>query len=175
MTTTYWSANALKHQTPQGKQWPEGWDPRPLLRTLVGTRPVAEIGCGRGRLAGAFSARSYRGYDVCADALDEAREAHPQHTFTGEHDQWTGAVLFYTVLLHVSDEDLPAMVAQTRQAERVIVAEIMGRKWRRDGLPPAYNREALEYVAAFERRLANMIELPYLHYPDTKITFLVLE
>jgi hypothetical protein len=114
--------------------------------------------------------------DVSASAIDAAREANPDHRFTAISGCGVrrGAVLCYTVLLHVPDDDLATIAARTSRAGRIVIAEIMGRRWRRTGDPPVFNREPEEYVAAFGRTLVHRLDLPYLRYPDARITFLVL-
>jgi len=57
----------------------------------------------------------------------------------------------------------------------VLVAEIMGRAWRRPGDPPVFNREAQEYITLFGEHgfvLDDVITAPHRRYPGTNITFL---
>lgn len=82
--------------------------------------------------------------------------------------------LCHTVLLHVPDDEIASTVARFA-SPRVIVSEVMGRKWRRDGLPPVFNREAYEYADVFDEagfRLAGVMTRPYPHYPNTDLTIL---
>ena len=62
-----------------------------------------------------------------------------------------GYVLFaHNVLMHIPDEELDAQLARF-EVPRVIVSEVLGRRWRRAGDPPVFNREIEEYVRAFDR------------------------
>lgn len=176
MSAAFWQREGLKYITPAGKDNPEGWDVWSFLRELaVGS--VLEIGCGTGRLCRAFDPGQYVGVDINEDALDIARSRNAGYTFEQYAGQSADTALLYTVLLHVSDEDLPALIEDIH-ADRVIVAEVMGRKWRRPGNPPVFNREAKEYINAFEAagfEYAAMHVKPYAHYPGAVITFLVFE
>lgn len=136
---------------------------------------VLDIGCGYGRLCDAFDRKAYIGTDINRELLAKARELHPGYRFTPSKHWKADTALLYTVLLHIADEDLADFIARI-DADRVIVAEIMGREWRRDGNPPVYNREAAEYVQAFAGwRLTETHALSYRHYYQADITFLVFD
>lgn len=174
MTAEFWKREGLQHITPAGKENPEGWDVRPFLRELA-RGSVLEIGCGPGRLCTAFDPDDYLGVDINPAAISKARTRHPEYQFELYEGQSADSALLYTVLLHVSDDDLPEFVAGIN-ADRVIVAEIMGRQWRRAGNPPVFNREPQEYIDAFEGfECVDTYGKPYMHYQGTCITFLVFE
>lgn len=173
MTDEFWRREGLRHLTPAGKENPEGWDVWSFLGDLaVGS--VVEIGCGTGRLCRAFPPDRYLGTDINPAALARAAEAHPDYSFELYAGQSGDTALLYTVLLHIRDEDLPGFVSKIR-ADRVILAEVMGRKWRRKGNPPVFNREPEEYVSALQDYSCIRYDKPYLHYRDTNITFLVFD
>lgn len=174
----YWRSGAgLGNITPKGKPWPEGDDFPDFLVKLIGRAAIVEFGCGPGRLAMCFEPDRYIGVDVSPDALATARERCPTHRFEimDAAELPDGDVtLCHTVMLHVPDEDLAATVARFA-SPRVIVSEVMGRKWRRDGNPPVFNRDAYEYADAFDAvgyRLAGIMTRPYPHYRDTDLTIL---
>lgn len=172
----FWkSERGLECITPRDKQWPEGEGFPQFLRGLVGNDSVLEFGCGIGRLAECFDPEQYIGVDVSRHALARARERMPSHRFMVADDDLPQAevTLAHTVLLHVPDHALGRVVARFT-SPRVIVSEILGRHWRRDGDPPVFNREAEEYVEAFSSRymLVDRHEWPYPHYYDTNLTLL---
>lgn len=174
----YWASGAgLTNITPGGKPWPEGEGFGALLTWLVGDVHGLEVGCGPGRLAGLFPAGRYVGTDICPAALDLARAAHPDHRFAlmGDEEPLPGAelTLFHTVLLHVPDDELPAMLARVT-SPRVIVSEILGRHWRREGDPPVFNRAAEDYEAGFAPRYRplRLVRHPYPHYRDTHLSIM---
>jgi len=56
-------------------------------------------------------------------------------------------------------------------ARRIVVAEIMDRRWRRGGKPPVFNREAEEYVAhlnGYGYALVASERRPYERYNNEK-------
>lgn len=56
----------------------------------------------------------------------------------------------------------------------VVLAEIMGREWRRPGNPPVFNRAGQEYIDLFTRHgfaVDDVVTGPYKRYPDIQITF----
>src|SRR5690606_9750276 len=98
--------------------------------------------------------------------------ANPSHSFV---DQWQPADtwLAWTVLLHVPDDELPALLARTASYGRVVIGEVMGRRWRRPGDPPVFNREADEYVELVGRP-CERLAIPYPRY-KCDLTILVFE
>ena len=74
-----------------------------------GTGTVVEFGCGDGRLAEFFDPQKYYGWDINPAAIDAARQGQPRHTF-GYQPREADIALAYTVLLHVPDPQLPAVV-----------------------------------------------------------------
>jgi SAM-dependent methyltransferase len=178
----FWrSKQGLRHITPQSKSWPEGDNFPQLISRIVGPGTILDFGCGIGRLAGCFDPRQYVGVDVSELAIARARENWPLHKFyVVGNDHWfpttKGVTLAHTVLLHVPDADLAAVVERFT-SECVIVSEILGRHWRRDGGVPVFNRGAEEYasVLAPRYRLASSTTRPYPHYTDTDLTLLEFE
>lgn len=172
MTREFWMREGLSHITPANKTNPEGWDVWTLLGSLA-RGSVVEIGCGYGRLCTAFEPSHYLGTDINPAAIQQARKLHPAYTFEPYTGQAADTALLYTVLLHIPDADLAGLIAGI-SADRVIVAEVMGRHWRRAGNPPVFNREPEEYIEAFGGK-HQRIDKPYAHYPNTDITFLVID
>lgn len=157
----YWRGNTrLEHLTPRGKRFPEVGLIAALHQVCRGS--VFELGCGDGRLAMAFEPSRYTGMDINPAALARARQDNPEHRF-GQKWQPADTALAYTVLLHVPDEELPAIMARLAGYPRVVIGEIMGRRWRTPGLPPVFNRERAEYEA-FLGPVREVIRVPYPHY-----------
>ena len=194
--TKFWESDNFQNIIPQNPslgEFPEGWNAREVLSSLLtpyadlahakgkGDGTILEIGCGYGRLSGAFSPEQYHGVDININAIQKAQSIHPLHRFTKVNflDDFPSVSLAYTycVLLHIDDEAIRLITRKMCQAaEYVVIGEILGRKWRRDGLPPVYNREQSEYeglMAAQGYRLFRSCHLPYLHYQNTNISFLI--
>lgn len=181
----FWTNADFRYINPAypAEEFPEGWDVREELRSAIDQRPVAEIGCGYGRLCTAFSAERYTGYDISPAAIEAARARYPGYRFramANEDDfEATEAILLYMVLLHVADEDIGALISRLAgKARFVLVAEIMGRGWRRSGNPPVFNRGSEEYIALFAQHgfgVDDIITAPHQRYPGWSITFLAFE
>lgn len=157
----YWQANRnLDHITPPGERFPEVGLFKALQEAVTGS--VFEFGCGNGRLAPAFSPEAYTGFDINQHAIDAARIANPDYTFGS---QWIEAdtVLAYTVLLHIPDHEIEAVIDQFKAYKHVVIGEIMGRQWRRPGNPPVFNRDLEEYAAMLGREYT-VIRVPYPRY-----------
>ena len=157
----YWRANTgLREITPAGERFPEVGLFDALGRACRG--PVFEFGCGDGRLAPAFAPDGYVGFDINPVALAAARVANPAHRYV---DEWEPAEtwLAHTVLLHVPDDEIEGVLKKAADYPRVVIGEVMGRKWRRPGNPPVFNREAGEYVEMMGRP-AETIAVPYPRY-----------
>lgn len=170
--TNYWRNNTdLRHLTPPGERFPEVGLFYALRRACRGS--VFEFGCGDGRLSPAFPADGYVGFDINPAALAAARVANPAHRYVTEWepaDTW----LAHTVLLHVPDDEIAPLLQSTTAYARVVIGEVMARRWRRAGNPPVFNREAAEYVALSGRQLVESIAVPYPRY-QCDLTMLVLE
>lgn len=157
----YWRTNTdLKNLTPKGKRFPEVGLYDALRAACTGS--VFEVGCGDGRLSPAFDPSSYTGMDINPSAIEKAKRDNPSYRYV---DDWEPAdtVLAYTVLLHISDNALEQVVDRLRQYPRIVIGEIMGRKWRTPGDPPVYNRELSEYEALLGP-VKQVIKVPYPHY-----------
>lgn len=189
----FWGVEGVQHIKPEvGVQHPEGFDVPAMMRlTAEGALPLLEVGCGVGRIAAGFASDEYIGVDINPHALIAARKALPDHDFRLVTEELVypqaGTVLFYTVLLHVPDElILETLAKATAAADRVVIAEIMDRRWRREGNPPVFNRETEEYVLmmqAFGYALVGHSRDSYAHYDnerwwsrrDTRLATLVFE
>ena len=157
----FWRGNSsLRDITPSGERFPEAGLFQALSLACRGS--VFEFGCGDGRLAPAFAADKYVGFDINPAALAAARVANPAHSFA---DDWAEADTFlaHTVLLHVPDDEIETLLAWAACYPRVVIGEVMGRQWRRPGNPPVFNREPEEYEAMIGRP-AERIAVPYSRY-----------
>lgn len=181
----FWRKQDGKTHITAGKTaWPEGFDVLGKLTSLLGNeKQVVEIGCGYGRLAPAFDPERYFGFDINRNAIYAARLSNPDHEFIWLKDDSLNAlppctaVLAYTVLLHVPDENISAFVAELcKKTDRFILAEIMGQHWRRPGgTVPVFNRDKGEYEKIFADAGFSMVSaeaIPYRHYRETDISFL---
>jgi SAM-dependent methyltransferase len=173
-----------------GTQFPEGFDVEYVLReSLEGQLPVLEVGCGVGRIAQLFSPSEYIGVDVNPYALMAARNGNPHHLFrisdVGLQYPQAPSVLVYTVLLHVSDDEIRRFLAEICLGRRrVVIAELMDRRWRRSGFPPVFNRDPEEYVLLMQElgftiskfskhEYARYSEPPFNIGKDSRLTTLV--
>jgi SAM-dependent methyltransferase len=157
----YWQSNRdLVHITPPGERFPEKGLFEALEKAVKGS--VFEFGCGDGRLSPAFDKSAYTGFDINPNALEAAKTNNPGHTYSTE---WVQADTFlaYTVLLHVSDDELPEIIEKAKGYDRIVIGEIMGRQWRRPGNPPVFNRDIEEYADLVGRDYS-IIEVPYPRY-----------
>jgi SAM-dependent methyltransferase len=176
----YWrSGQGLGNITPGGMEWPEGPYFASTLSGFLYEGGVVEVGCGTGRLATCFPSDAYIGLDLCPQVVAMARERCPRHDF--RVIAWDDPLpegdtaLFHTVLLHIPDELLPTLLAKLGGFRRVVVGEILGRKWRRPGNPPVFNRELEEYREAFAAAgflYRSAMLFTYSRYPDTHLSLM---
>ena len=181
-TTVFWKERGHEYIKPTtGGEFPEGWDVKSYLTELCDGKLVTEIGCGTGRLSPAFLPEHYIGIDICTSALEIAEENNRDYKYIlhnqGDSYPQADVRLVYTVLLHIDDDCIGDFIENlcqdpaTWHTLRVIVAEIMGRKWRRSGNPPVFNREADEYITLFEKcgfELESVADKVYERYADPK-------
>lgn len=172
----YWQSGAgLAHITPPSSPNPEGAAFGPLMTELFFGQDMVEFGCGTGRLAPLFSKRRYRGVDICEAAIVAAQATKPGYRFEmidGISPIEGGfGLLAHTVMLHVPDEDLIPTIRRFAQ-RHVVVSEIPGKQWRRDGNPPVFNRGIMDYEEAFRLcgyKLSRVMFVPYPHYENTDL------
>ena len=156
-TTEFWKKEGEKHIKPKiGGEFPEGWDVRPYLAKLCDGELITEIGCGVGRLSEAFHPKHYIGIDISSKVLETAESTNKNHKYLLDNQDGrypdADVRLVYTVLLHIDDGHIGNFIKNLCEGtERVVVAEIMERKWRRPGNPPVFNRGAEEYITLFEK------------------------
>lgn len=175
----WWRANkTLAHIVPPGTgDGPEGFLIPDMLLDFTPFGHVLDFGCGTGRLAVYFWPSSYTGVDINPAAIAHCVEAYPERRFVlaGEVLPHADTALAYTVLLHVPDDELPSTLWRlSSAAPRVLVVEILGRKWRREGEPATFNRSRYDYEMAFRDHagmdLVTALEYPYKRYGGVSIT-----
>lgn len=188
----FWILEGTKHIKPErGHEYPEGFDVGAILRTAIGDSfPVLEIGCGVGRIARLFQPEEYLGVDVNPSAIRQARSALSNHNIrlidNGMKYPDAACALFYTVLLHVSDTSLPSILSNVLAFDKVVIAEVMDTRWRREGDPPVFNRDPEQYILLMQAhgyQLTNVSKTPYLRYDkppfnigkDSRLTALSFE
>lgn len=176
----FWKNESKNNIKPNnGLEFPEGWDVRTFLSSFD-CNSVIEVGCGYGRLCEAFSPENYLGLDLSSEVISLAKEKNPLYKF--ETIDWkenypeSELKFVYTVLLHMNDDMVKSMIKNLCDtSEKIIVGEIMGRKWRNEkSYPLCYNREPEEYVKLFEENnftMVDSVEREYKKYPDTDVTF----
>ncbi len=154
----FWKKEGLKHIKPSFLVYPEAFKPLDILKELITPEEVVlEIGCGTGRLSVAFKSENYIGFDINPEAIKKAEELYPGYAFNviGEGDNSPigylafDVALFYTVLLHVTDEAIKDFLRKY-QAPKIVIGEMLGRFWRREGNPPVFNRNLEDYLNIFK-------------------------
>jgi len=114
---------------------------------------TCEVGCGDGRIAALFDPRTYMGLDINANSISRAKESLPTHDLRkiNWEDSYplASTYLFFTVLLHIPDAEIDAIIKKL--SNKVVVIEAMGR-WLRDyGRGNNYQRDPIEYRALFKK------------------------
>lgn len=173
--TRFWIDDGLASILPPGDN-PAGFDELELLSEvyrLSRATDVVELGCGYGRLAGAFAPERYLGLDVNPAAIEKARTFAPRHRFRLiDFDAALPAAdlcLAYTVLLHVDDRNIRDLARRiTASFGKLLIVEILGRRGR-DGRSsvPNYRRDRRDYERIFDRfELQLELRKPYRRYRD---------
>ena len=123
----------------------EDFDPVELLK-IMRLKRTLDFGCGFGRLSPAFSPSDYLGLDMSASRINSARKLYPNYSFTVlAGSKYFDTLLFYTVAVHLTDEEFIEVIDRFPN-DRIIIIEVIGRKYRRnEGEPAVYNREIDEY------------------------------
>lgn len=122
---------------------------------LLNFKSVIEVGCGPGRLCDAFDSGIYFGIDINKHAITQARLQHPDYQFdTIAYDESYPKAdlgLFYTVLLHVDDENVHTVAERCKDSFRsVLVAEILGSDRRsKPASVPSFPRDKEDYQKIF--------------------------
>lgn len=186
----FWKNNSLDNIKPNrgNSEFPEGWDVVEFFKNLYPEEEyghIIEIGCGYGRLCKAFNKNNYSGVDVSPNAISRAKQLNPEYNFAlidNTIDYWTSHTkLLYTVLLHISDEDIDYIIESLcNSTYRIIIAEVMDRKVRRPGNPPVFNRYRSDYIELFTKygkEVVDWISNPYKAYEkeNYKLDILVFE
>lgn len=173
----YWaSGDGLTNVTPPSNGNPESAQFFEILTRKLFLQSVVEFGCGTGRLAKYFDPNLYLGVDICSAAVKYARFSNPLHKFktlvsATEVVTSPNAIFAHTVMLHIPDESLE-MTCCNFDAPMVVISEVLGRNWRRDGNPPVFNREINDYDRAMKfagYKLQRVEHAPYPHYKDTDL------
>lgn len=192
----YWAGDDLKNIIPQHHgQYPEGWDPAEVLKMMIKEKnpeKVLDFGCGYGRLCHAFDCDSYRGVDLNPHAIEVARKTYPGYRFMeiniDSSFEKVDVVFAYTVFLHLDDDTLSNILLRLREScqKQLIVAEILGREWRRPGLPPVFNRDradyqelisaqGFEFVDEYRRPYQRYASMPEFSNKNTDVSFLLFK
>jgi len=134
---------------------------------------VCEIGCGTGRIAKFLNPAKYVGVDINKTAIQKSRKSLPDHMFKTIkwEDKYPPAdtYLFFTVLLHIPDDELDEIIKKLRC--QVVVVEAMGR-WIRDyGKGNNYLRDPGDYRKAFQNH--GFREKKLLHFSSKAYPFYV--
>ena len=170
-TIKYWQEHALNHIMPdRGSEFPEGEHILKRLAELCEGNTL-DFGCGRGRIAPFFDPKKYLGADISEPAIIRAICNNPMHWFRliepFEPLPKGDTVLAYTVLHHITDEDLPKVLDQLRPFPRIVIAEIMEPSMTSTNMPPCINRESYPFHVEHRETLPNHA------YPGIETTILV--
>ena len=151
----YWTSDSLKNLVAGPSGNPEGFDVVSFLQGLLASAEaikVHEIGCGTGRLCTVADPMLYQGTDLNPHAIDKAKQLNPGYRFSevdvdSEYPE-ADVTMAYTVFLHMDDETLSDVIGRISKAgsRYILVAEILGREWRRSGNPPVFNRDLDDYL-----------------------------
>jgi len=191
---TFWEADKFRNIKPITKkfgEFPEGFDPRVVLKNMVSElhyKSIVELGCGYGRLCRAFSAAKYTGTDISDYAIKSAKEKNKDYWFQNYSHPIADVYLAYTVFLHLTESQVRDELNQIT-CNHFIIAEILGREWANNGKHskkgvPTYNRNKEDYDKILLESgftFIKEIKKPYMRYDimpeyksrNTKISFLL--
>jgi SAM-dependent methyltransferase len=180
----WWTNDELNNCWP-GDGKAGGWDETEWIRKHIAQiytqygRRVLDYGCGPGRHTSAFDPRYYTGVDLNPRAIIKAQDAHPEATFREidflEDLPECGLILAWTVLLHIHDEHLAAVITQLTniRPQYIVIAEIMDKRWRAISSPlgPFYQRDFDDYLGLLYGHSYTLVEnhrIPYQRYANHK-------
>jgi len=159
MSKEYWTNDKMRNLVAGGlgRPHPEGFDPVEFVEAFQLKGLVLDFGCGDGRLCGAFHPSRYCGVDLNPFAVEKAKTGNPGYNFheidsLGDTPETRyDSCLAYTVFLHMDFDDVFEIIRllHERGVKQILVAEILGREWRRPGNPPAFNRDLEDYINLF--------------------------
>ena len=161
-------------------EFPEGFNVIDFLREItkeLDFKRVLDFGCGYGRLSKAFDSDKYVGVDLNLKALKVARKNNPQYRYedifiNSKNYPDSDLVNAFGVFLHLNDEDFEeALIKLSKNNRYIIISEVMGREWRRDGLPPVFCRDKEEYIKYLNKygfELYKEYDKPYKRYIEDK-------
>ena len=185
----FWREQGMEHVIPKGfGQFPEGFDVRGVLRDLsqeIGYNSVIGFGSGYVRLCESFDPEKYLGIDINPEAIETAKSKFEKYRFSLLTNDVMGAELYlaYTVFLYLSDKELHQTLQQFR-CKWLILSEILGKEWKREGIPPVFNRDLSDYVQLLRahdfvlhkhvrRGYKRYQDIPWYQGKNTDISFLV--
>jgi hypothetical protein len=188
-TRDFWTERGSEHVIPKGfGESPEGFDVVDVIKNLadeVGYKSVIDFGCGYGRLCQSFDPTKYMGIDVNPNLVDEAKKRFQNYNFSLCNGEVMGAELYlaHKVFMHMTDKEIHEALSRFRM-KWIIVSEILGKEWRREGEPPQLNRDLNDYIQIFRSHdlvLHKHVRKPYKRYEEipwyqgknTDISFLV--
>lgn len=144
--------------------WPMGDSPDAIAEYCKGK--VCEVGCGNGRCSMAFKPEQYIGVDINKNAIQEAKKLYPEYKFEtiGWYDSYPKAdtYLFYTVMLHIPDDELLSVFKKIESDKRIVIFETMMKEYRNKDRGN-YQRNIEDYTKVVNRvgrKVLNLIELP---------------
>jgi len=169
----FWEKDNLKNIKPTKDEFPEGFDPRVVLKELVKElefSSIIDFGCGYGRLCKAWDNQKYIGVDISDVAITEAKKRNPEYVFIFYATPSADLYVAYTVFLHLSNKQLRKEL-KSIQTKYFIIAEILGSEWSNNGkgIPPTYNRDDYSIMEEFGYKLVKEIKKPYTRYIGSKI------
>lgn len=154
-------------------EYPElpGFDPRKILYDTIKGRPVCEVGCGYGRLAGIFESDKYIGVDCNRAAIERAKKSYPLRSFhVIEEYKYppTMAKFAYTVAMHIPDDEYPIFVKALCEStgDQIVIAEILGHDKRRK-----LEKKDIGYIHATFGRNQDEHEHEFLKHGWTLVTY----
>jgi len=175
----YWIQDNFNNiKPPNHGEYPEGWNPSEFVSEIlkeINYDSILDFGCGYGRLCSCFSSEKYIGIDLNPYAIKKAQELHSKYTFQeidiDNNYPRVDLVFGYTVFLHLDDAILKRILNRLHSScqKYLIIGEILGREWKRPGLPPVFNRDLNDYIKLLEEYGFSFVKenkRPYKRYTD---------